>query len=133
MANPTKTGAPRVPPGRKSLAVLFARLNRDDLEEIAEVAIAQLDVRDGDVDVEVNGDELDGTAGEDDFYPHGNWMAEPGCPVSDPGGDPLDAGELDETYGLMLPTYGLDQSKGPTNELAMYVQRQRAMLGGARA
>ena len=40
---------------------------------------------DGDPDVELNGDELDGTRGEDDFCDHNaNWLGQPGCPVSDP-------------------------------------------------
>lgn len=49
-------------------------------------AIDRLDELDGDVDVEANGDELDGSLGEDDFHaqPWTVWTG-PGCPVSDPG------------------------------------------------
>ena len=94
------------------------------IADTIEGLIAFLDDLGGDPDIESNGDELDGTAGEDDFYPHSNWLAQPGCPISDPdacsagddgdwlpgsdgsagdpedaeeddpSGDPLDAGEL---------------------------------------
>ncbi len=43
---------------------------------------------DGDPDLEPNGDELDGTSGEDDFIDHNaSWQGHPGCPVSDPPED----------------------------------------------
>ena len=65
--------------------------DRAQLSGFIEVALALLDLTDGDPDVESNGDELDGTAGEDDFYPHSNWLAQPGCSISDP--DACTAGE----------------------------------------
>lgn len=123
--------APRVPAHSSSFAAIFARLTCDDLLTIADAAIDELDRRDPDVDVEANGDELDGTAGEDDFYPHSNWKGEAGCPVSDPDSDPLDGGEHDESVGLAAPIYGLDQSRGPTNELSAYVAGQRALISGS--
>ena len=54
------------------------------IADTIEGLIAFLDELGGDPDTEPNGDELDGTAGEDDFYPHSNWLAQPGCPISDP-------------------------------------------------
>lgn len=61
-------------------------LPRRALDRIAQRAIDRLDELDGDTDVEANGDELDGSLGEDDFHSHGTtpWDG-PGCPVSDPG------------------------------------------------
>lgn len=56
---------------------------RAAVEALIEAAILALDTLDGDPDFEFNGDELDGTAGEDDFVDHG-WSG-PGCPISDPG------------------------------------------------
>jgi hypothetical protein len=48
--------------------------------------IDRMDEIDGDLDLELNGDELDGSPAEDDFYDHSeNWLRHPGCPVSDPG------------------------------------------------
>ena len=36
-------------------------------------------------DTEANGDELDGSLGEDDFHQqNGKWLGHAGCPVSDP-------------------------------------------------
>lgn len=82
---------------------------RDDLERLlrgfvamqetaglaAQILIARLDRADGDTDLECNGDELDGTGGEDDFCDHHHLHYGPGCPVSDPDAavddDPCDA------------------------------------------
>lgn len=123
MGNPTPTGAPRVPPGRDSLATHFARLTSEDLSAIATIAIDELDKRDPDTDVEANGDELDGSASEEDFGHQGeNWKGEPGCPLSDPGG------EQHEVLA-MLPIYGDDQSLGPINERAALRARYDAMIG----
>jgi hypothetical protein len=129
MGNPTPIGAPRVPPSRNSLAAHFARLTREQLAEIADVAIQCLDDADGDSDVEANGDELDGTAGEDDFYPHSGWFGAAGCPISDPGGDTTDEhGEADESAGLLLPVYGEDQTLGPINEREMIRDRHMKLM-----
>jgi len=65
---------------------LACRAARMHLERLIAVAIDLLDTNDGDSDLEANGDELDGTAGEDDFCEHAAWFGEPGCPLSDPGG-----------------------------------------------
>jgi hypothetical protein len=65
--------------------------------EAAEIILRRLDDTDGDPDPSPDGDELDGTAAEDDFYPHSNWRGEPGCPISDPGGGAADdEGESDQ-------------------------------------
>ena len=59
---------------------------REAVERTIQAAIDALDLIDGDPDTERNGDELDGSAGEDDFWPHSNWQGHPGCPIADPGG-----------------------------------------------
>ena len=59
-------------------------------------AIDLMDALSVDADVEANGDELDGTAAEDDFIEWGNGGIA-GCPVSDPGGCEHDGREPD--YG----------------------------------
>lgn len=61
------------------------KLSRHDLEGLTERLIDRLDELDGDIDLETNGDELDGSLGEDDFHRQNeNWRAEPGCPLADP-------------------------------------------------
>ena len=135
---------------------VLSTFDREQLSGFIEVALALLDLADGDPDLEPNGDELDGTAGEDDFYPHSNWLAQPGCPISDPdacsasdddaarsdsdgrpgdpedgedddpGGDPCDQGEPEEGV-LGRPLYGVDQTLPPANEAAAY----RAYQSGA--
>ena len=107
---------------------LLGRFDRIQLEGFIAIAIELLDLADGDPDVEPNGDELDGNLGEDDFH-HQNagWLGEPGCPVSDPGGDPLDDGEDDA--GIVRPLYGVDQSLGPINREAAEVEHRAALLG----
>lgn len=93
------------------MASAAPELNRKAIERAAQALIDLLDVIDGDNDLEANGDELDGSMGEDDF--HDQYGTAPGCPVSDPGGDPLDFGEREE--GVLVPIYAIDQSQGPTN------------------
>ncbi len=44
--------------------------------------IEALDLLAGDPDLELNGDEADGTGGEDDFCDHANHHG-PGCPIAD--------------------------------------------------
>lgn len=81
-----------IAPETRSLDVLLSMLPslpRPFLDRIVQKAIDHLDDLDGDTDVELNGDELDGSGcGEDEFWPH--WLDnghQPGCPLSDPGGD----------------------------------------------
>jgi hypothetical protein len=126
MGNPTKTGAPRFPASAGSLAAHFERLHHEDLGTIAEAAIAELDRRAGDPDIEANGDELDGCMSEEGFHDQGGgWVGAAGCPVSDPGGSA-------EEYA-MLPTYGDDQSLGPINERDAARARNVGQLGLVRA
>jgi len=108
---------------------VLAAFDRNQLAGFIEVAIGLLDLADGDPDLEPNGDELDGTGGEDDFVDYeGNG---PGCPVSDPGGDPLDKGEMgDGPLYATLPVYGIDQRKGPTNEVTAHRAHLEAILRG---
>lgn len=70
------------------LLAAIPSLPRAELSRLTDRLIDRMDELDGDADVEANGDELDGTGGEDDFVDHSaNWLGYPGCPVSDPGED----------------------------------------------
>lgn len=83
--------------------------DRAGIEALIESLIDTLDQLDPDPDLEANGDELDGTNAEDDWWHHANWNGEPGCPVSDPGEEVGDQ-EHEET----LPAfYGTDQTAPP--------------------
>lgn len=46
----------------------------------------------------------------------------------DHGGTDLDGGELDESYGIGLPRFGIDQSRGPTNEVEVTRTWQLGLL-----
>lgn len=82
----------------EALLSMIPSLPRQALDRLVERAIDHMDEQDGDTDVEANGDELDGSMGEDDFHHQSaNWLAHPGCPVSDPGEDNHDR-EEDERY-----------------------------------
>lgn len=85
-SKPTATRtAPRFPAPRDSLAATFARLTREDLQDIVDVAIGELDRRDPDADIELNGDEGDRSATEDDYIDADLKLARgAGCPISDP-------------------------------------------------
>lgn len=88
---------------------------RSAVERTIQAAIDALDLLDGDPDLETNGDELDGTGGEDDFCDqNSNWLAYPGCPVSDPGGEPA--------VHTIMPEYGDSQDTEPLN----YATAERA-------
>lgn len=60
-------------------------LPRPLLARMVAKIIDRLDEMDGDSDVELNGDELDGSRGEDDFGILPNWILGPGCPIADGG------------------------------------------------
>lgn len=67
-------------------------LPRAALDRLTARMIDRLDEMDGDLDLELNGDELDGTGGEDDFLMHGaDSFGLPGNPEDaeddDPGED----------------------------------------------
>lgn len=81
-----------------------------DREQIAAAAAALVDLLDdidGDPDVELNGDEADGTGSEDDFIDHlaPYSMRGPGCPIADPDtcvddeGEYIDEREMDYADG----------------------------------
>jgi hypothetical protein len=63
---------------------ILSGFTRGQLAGFIEVAIGLLDLAEGDPDIELNGDESDGSLGEDDFCSHNLGFAGPGCPVSDP-------------------------------------------------
>lgn len=72
-------------------------LNMETQAMLADFSVSLLDVLEPDPDSEPNGDEQDGNRSEDDFMHHGlNWLREPGCPVSDPGGCEHDGREEDQ-------------------------------------
>jgi len=67
-------------------------LPRKTLDRLVERAIAQLDELDGDPDLELNGDEHDGSNAEDEvlhFYHYAGKQG-PGCLISDLGEDSHD-------------------------------------------
>jgi hypothetical protein len=80
------------------------------LASLAEFSVSLLDVLQPDADLEPNGDELDGSMGEDDFH-HQNagYLGYPGCPVSDPGGCEHDGRE--EELGEAAGHHGVNQSR----------------------
>ena len=92
---------------RWHLAALIAHAPTKEIEDAIEAMLAELDLRGGDPDVELNGDEADGTDAEDEILnslPGGG----PGCAVSDPDesdGDDLDASvpEWDGAPARVLP------------------------------
>lgn len=68
----------------KHVAVSRPLVTRAQVETSIEALIGLLDELDGDPDVEANGDELDGSPAEDDFWSHGAVDHGAGCAVSDP-------------------------------------------------
>ncbi len=94
-------------------------LPRAMLSRLVDQMIDRMDQIDGDTDVELNGDEADGSRGEDDFCDHSDVLRYPGCPISDPDccvtDHPHDLAEegdweADRTWSLPHPVYGEDQS-----------------------
>jgi hypothetical protein len=81
--------------GRASALPLSAVLGaipsypRPVIERLVIRLIEHLDAQDGDPDSEANGDELDGSSGEEDIpIPSRSGrcvLSDPGCPISDPG------------------------------------------------
>lgn len=145
--NPTTfTLAPGMAPVAPLMRML-GRYDRQKLEAFIEISIGLLDLIDGDPDeesadpdLELAGDEEDGSCAEDEEGGHigrASYMDGPGCPISDPGGGNVeDEGEgIDEKeptdHYATLPIYGPDQSLGPLNE-AIAAQRHtlQQQLGG---
>ena len=79
------------------IAQAIPKLTRNDLEALTERLIDYLDEQDGNADVELNGDERDGSLGEDDFCPQNNRYGAAGCPVSDPD-MAVDDGPCDDDF-----------------------------------
>lgn len=111
-------GMHQVPPA-SLIDILGPVQARVQLGEMVDAMIALLDTIDGDTDVELNGDEADGSMGEDDFCDHSDVHRYPGCPISDPDCCVTDAPhdkaeegdwEADRTWSLPHPVYGEDQS-----------------------
>lgn len=76
---------PRTDAPSTALPPNLAAMPRNAVHDLIELLIVELDARDGDPDVEANGDELDGDQGaEDAFMSHSQHMAGPGCAISDP-------------------------------------------------
>lgn len=102
-----------------AVARILSQYDRTKVESFIEVAIGFLDVMDGDPDNETNGDEADGSNGEDESgYCHAGRGLGPGCPYSDPDSAVDDFGCDDinddrERDDHFTPRYGLDQSRGP--------------------
>ena len=99
-----------------ALSRVLLRYERAQVEGFIEIAIALLDFADDDPDVELNGDELDGTGSEDDFCGHS--PSGPGCPVADPDAAaddvPCDEPHQDlEEEAHEHPDYAFDQTDGP--------------------
>jgi hypothetical protein len=75
-----------------TLLAVIPGLPRHVLDRLTQRMIDRLDQMDGDTDLELNGDEQDGTNAEDEArqLPWHFWANGPGCPISDPGGTDLD-------------------------------------------
>ena len=103
-----------------AISAILARYDRDTLAAFIPVAIDLLDATDGDIDVEPNGDEVDGNFSEDDFVEHGGFG--PGCLIADTGmGDRGDHDNCGE--------YGLDQ-RSLACRAAAFVSINGMSLGG---
>lgn len=72
----------------EGMLAVIPSLPRPALARLVQRAVDRMDDLDGDPDLGPDGDELDGSMGEDDFYDQSaDWMGHAGCPVSDPGED----------------------------------------------
>lgn len=69
-----------------------ATLPRNAVHDMIERLLAWIDEKDGDPDLELDGDELDGNGSEDDFMTH-TGDGRPGCPIADPDKGADDDGE----------------------------------------
>lgn len=108
---PTPPAAPIALPAILAFITGVPMAPRHAVEQLIEQAIEALDLLDGDPDIEPNGDELDGEGAEDE--PHIYHISRAldrgaGCPISDPGGSAA-------PISVILPEYGDDETRGPTN------------------
>jgi hypothetical protein len=117
---------------------------RDAIASAIETLLAVMDAIDGDPDVELNGDELDGTNAEDERpdddkgLPRrpsdGGSLYGPGCVISDPdcAADDIPCDEphqdQEEDYRA-IPLYGIDQARGQTKEAEVVRAQCLAELG----
>ncbi len=86
------------PPAPAVMAIL-SRFDRKQLDGFIAVAIDLADAMDGDADLELAGDELNGAASEDEPLFHGEHPQQgfgPGCPISDPDYGGEEPGEWEE-------------------------------------
>ncbi|WP_150291666.1 hypothetical protein [Sphingobium estronivorans] len=75
----------RQPAPPAAISRILSRYSRDELSGFIEIAIGLLDLADGDPDLEPDGDERDGSGGEDDFcHQRAGPTPGPGCAASDP-------------------------------------------------
>ena len=97
-------GFAQVPPA--AVTRVLASFDRQQLEGFVAVALDLMDLDDGDPDLEVNGDELDGTNAEDEVgNNHFNYGLGPGCPISDPD-SAVDDRPCDDPYQDLEPEEG---------------------------
>lgn len=119
-----------------TLLAVIPSLPRATLARLTEAMIDRMDEIDGDTELELNGDEMDGDNSEDEFLDRYDGLSLPGVPEDaeddDPAGDPLDErGEFEDWrpdgVAVDRPRYGEDQSTGPLNELEAYRNWHRAI------
>ncbi|SCW36799.1 hypothetical protein SAMN02927924_00229 [Sphingobium faniae] len=99
---------PNCLPSMPAVARILSRYDRERLEGFVAIAIDLMDLMDGDPDLE------DGDADEDDDPAGGNVEDE----------RQMAAGQ---DYYRLPPRYGIDQTKGPINEIEAYRQHRRDM------
>jgi hypothetical protein len=100
------------------IAQAIPKLTRHDLEALTERLIDYLDEQDGDLDIEPNGDELDGSNAEDDYGGGSNTgiYSHPGCPIADPDTACDDHGcdgdtDTEQDDAVTFLRYGLNQTE----------------------
>lgn len=86
-----------VPATISAMLATIPSLPRPMLDRLTAAMIDRMDMMDGDLDIEANGDELDGNNAEDEFMTHrpAGDIGMPGCPISDPDTCAADIGEDD--------------------------------------
>lgn len=98
-----------------------ANLPRNAMHDMIELLIHRLDLEDADPDLEEN--DLEDSFVLSWYASNGNGA---GCPISDAGGGAVDEEPEqvnEDGYDAVLrlpPIYGIDQTKGPINEVAAY-------------
>ena len=109
------------------LAVIPSR-PRPALARLVQHAIDRMDDIDGDPDLELNGDEADGSLAEDDFHDqNANWMGYPGCPISDPGEDD----EFAATVGTLTAVSIKRAANAPHTSIATPMTAQQMVFSAS--